>query len=242
MTALGYFNGQSRKINGIQVLLDISSEQKILNVQVKSSPKINEILQNLLVGQGLDAAMTLSPEALRRDDSFIVLELELLQEAILKFVGVLLPDALEKGRPPQELVCRCFGVYQSDIDSFIRGKELSNVSLVHLTEELNAGAACGSCLEELKYFLEQGKQKLLPFPPTASVDASGKRLRIKGLTPKELAELLSEKLPDKSIEVLLVRPPFVLVRSKRGTLSSAQLAELGAWAKEKLLLPLEFRS
>ncbi|MBI2520643.1 MAG: (2Fe-2S)-binding protein [Bdellovibrio sp.] len=241
MTDLNYYNAQSCDVNGIKVLLDISFEQKILNVKVISSLEIDQRFKNLLMGRGLDVAMKLTGEELGRENSFLVLELELLQEAVLNFIGVPRPDALEKGHPPQELVCRCFGVYQSDINSFIKGNEISDLNLVHLTEELNAGAACGSCLKELKFYLEEGKQRYLPFPAKSPVDAAGRRLRIKGLTPKEMAELLSKYLSEKNIEVMSIRPPFVLIRSKGTTLSSIQLRELADWIEEKLSVRLEFR-
>jgi len=54
---------------------------------------------------------------------------------------------------PASLVCRCFGVYESEIISLL--KENSEFGLCEITEHLQAGGGCTSCIEDLEEFIDQ---------------------------------------------------------------------------------------
>ncbi|MCF8059504.1 MAG: (2Fe-2S)-binding protein [Bacteriovoracaceae bacterium] len=54
-----------------------------------------------------------------------------------------------KGRNPEELICRCFGVYRADIHQLIgSGAEIQSIR--DLGDHLQAGIGCGSCHHDLK--------------------------------------------------------------------------------------------
>ncbi len=73
-----------------------------------------------------------------------------------------------KGRNPDHLICRCFGVYKEDIHELI-GSGVEVTGLRDLGDHLQAGIGCGTCrddlLKELKPLLstpvvEEASQKL----------------------------------------------------------------------------------
>lgn len=57
--------------------------------------------------------------------------------------------AYQKGRDPQDLICRCFGVYGADIHELV-GKGIEVNSIRDLGDHLKAGIGCGSCHHDLK--------------------------------------------------------------------------------------------
>jgi bacterioferritin-associated ferredoxin len=57
--------------------------------------------------------------------------------------------AYQKGRDPQDLICRCFGVYGADIHELV-GKGIEVNSIRDLGDHLKAGIGCGTCHHDLK--------------------------------------------------------------------------------------------
>jgi NifU-like protein len=69
-----------------------------------------------------------------------------------------------------ELLCRCFGVYRSQIEKYV--VENKGADLRSLSDEFLVGSACGSCLEMAKTFLpkaEASSEKTTPTKKTQSL-------------------------------------------------------------------------
>lgn len=79
-----------------------------------------------------------------------------------------------------KLICRCFGVYESEIIEALEGAE--SPALKMITDETMAGGGCSSCLKDLKMLHSYYSPSVEPL------------LSSKGMTEVELTKSLSEAL------------------------------------------------
>ena len=55
--------------------------------------------------------------------------------------------------PPQDLVCRCYFVTESEITELVKEKKLTSVGEV--TEACSAGGGCGNCQPEIAQIISK---------------------------------------------------------------------------------------
>lgn len=118
------------------------------------------------------------------------IELRLTVRALwFKTLGVLEKPYLKKSRKPEELLCRCVGVYQGDIkELLLANTELTFDQMIH---QSTAASTCMSCLDDLK----KSWQKTLDHTPTLKpIDSAGRRYRPLNKTPADFALHLDEHL------------------------------------------------
>ncbi len=92
---------------------------------------------------------------------------------ILQITGAEQPIAVYKGKDPQELICRCSAVYESDIRELIEAKlkaEIFEFDLVYkaIGAELMATIGCGSCKHDVETLVGQyiqGERSMEPKVP-----------------------------------------------------------------------------
>lgn len=140
----------------------------------------------------------------------------------------LIPFSFQKGRDPQNLVCRCFGVYKEDIHELI-GSGVEVLTLRDLGDHLSAGVGCGSCHVDLKHILEP----LIPVPvavETKSQQPLWEKLDPQGLAQEIFQVVQSFNSEDSSFELKLkgTRPGGVLLGCK--------WKQIGEEEKVKLLI------
>lgn len=135
--------------------------------------------------------------------------------------------AYQKGRDPQDLICRCFGVYGADIHQLV-GTGIEVKSVRDLGDHLKAGIGCGSCHHDLRQVLEP----LIPAPVEEEAPAPEMSLWEK-LDPQSLAKechRLLGKWNDEhggpqSLELKGAKPGSVLL----------DLKGQGSWTKESAI-------
>lgn len=99
----------------------------------------------------------------------IELPLILLKEAINQYTG----EEIFENSKTQELVCRCFGVYESDIKSLIENER--SFELIDVMKKTCVGGGCGSCMGDVEAIYHNAR---LAFPqiqkPGSLTENSGK--------------------------------------------------------------------
>ena len=82
------------------------------------------------------------------------------RQFILQITAAQLPIPLVTGKDPYELICRCSGVYESDIRDYIKGQlnaenyDFNNV-LKSLGDELLVAIGCASCKIDVENIIEE---------------------------------------------------------------------------------------
>ena len=101
----------------------------------------------------------------------------------------------------EDLVCRCFGVSESEVRRVLSDKKFTDLRAI--IDETCAGGGCGSCTPQLKDLLSEDKDQHFSF-----YCDTGKLPRIDGMTPVEIIlkshDLLSswKDLEKESFEIL----------------------------------------
>ena len=81
------------------------------------------------------------------------------------------------------LVCRCFGVSQKHIDDIL--KKEPTTCLFDITNQTKAGAACGSCENDIQTMIEEFRINQASFLFENNEIRNRKRIRPLGLSPSE---------------------------------------------------------
>jgi len=123
-----------------------------------------EALCEEIPGLSLDEAKAYSSESLYQalresgkihdPTEFIMtpLPLILLKEAIFSYVGKVPTWAEAHNENPNELICRCFGVFKGQIIDAIKDEA---ASVADVSARTKAGAGCGSCHEDIEEFIAE---------------------------------------------------------------------------------------
>lgn len=117
---------------------------------------------------------------------FLVPPLELLERALDQYYGNEVGHSEVSAQSSEELLCRCFGVYKSQVKELVENNE--NVDLKFVSNELRASVGCTSCSDSVISAIDFFKAQA---HASSSVDLSlefdeqGNRVRPLGLTPSE---------------------------------------------------------
>lgn len=104
-------------------------------------------------------------------------------------LGVVDRPAMHKGRSPDELVCRCRGVYESELRELIRPDQM--LSLEELVARTQASRVCQSCRQDVsKIWQDQSAQT----KKVQRRDERGRWHRLGGMTPAEFILALDREL------------------------------------------------
>lgn len=120
-------------------------------------------------------------------DVFFHLPLWLMSAVVDHYRGATITSAQAAKEDFRDLVCRCFGVYRSQIEKVVLKNSAATV--MDMTNELNAAAGCVSCKGEIESLIQQTRDRhgLIPGVDNrrAKIDRFGKRVRLKGMTPAQ---------------------------------------------------------
>jgi len=162
----------------------------------------------------------------------------LYRQFILQITAAELPLSLVTGKDPYELICRCSGVYESDIRDYIKGQlkaenyDFNNV-LKSLGEELLVAIGCTSCKSDVENIIGEyikGGREI-----TEAREQSPESISIKEQLPR-WQSLDSQNLASESfnllkgissqlgveLKLLGTRPGSILIKASR-QLSEEQL-------------------
>lgn len=143
----------------IKVYLDVNQKDEIKNFSYEAKgmrgfipyfSALSLLIQNLTVTEALELSHEDFYDFFDGDDLFhellstghiplIQLPLILLRDAIFQFTGE--ENILE--HRANELICRCFGVYESDLKKLIASER--SFELVDVIKKTHVSAGCGSC-------------------------------------------------------------------------------------------------
>lgn len=152
----------------------------------------------------------------------------LLRSSYHKALNPVPPFDKLSGQRAHTLVCRCFGVYQQELQALIL-KEPS-LSLQELSAETLAGMGCTTCLPDVQEFLLRTREHFeLTDKELGRKDKQGLWVRPMGMTPAQavlkLAPLLEQWCEDHQVQAQMVDLCGHQVRLK-GELNSDQLKSL----------------
>lgn len=147
-----------------------------------------------------------------------------------------IPFDQQKGRPYQNLLCRCFGVYVEDIHELVgRGIEVN--SLRDLGDHLNAGIGCGTCHRDLERTLEPLLSQPIESTEKVSV-ALWQKLDAQNLA-QEIFQLLEDlnKKEKLTLRIKGTRPGGVLLGCQECEISHVEIENLVQKTIESALGP-----
>lgn len=128
---------------------DKNGEASQLFFEYEGSGELQKELENLCLSVNGSAFGQISH--LKSESGFPLIPL-LYRKFIMDIKADHISFAEQKGRDPQKLVCRCFGVYEEDVHELIgSGEEV--LTIRDLGDHLNAGVGCGTCHHDLQVVL-----------------------------------------------------------------------------------------
>lgn len=117
----------------------------------------------------------------------------LLRKALVDYWGIVEATHELQGNPFHELICRCFGVYRSDLVKHIL--ENPQVTAAELSTLSQAGMGCTSCLGDLSDVIQVTRDRFdLVHTKLGAFEKDGSYIRPLGLTPMECLFRLEEAL------------------------------------------------
>lgn len=173
----------------------------------------------------------------------------LYRQFILQITGAELPLSLVKGKDPYELICRCSGVYESEIRDYIKGQLKAenydfNSALLGIGDELLVAIGCASCKSDVENIIGEyikGEREIAEAQEQITPAADTQLPRWQSLDSQNLAResftLLKGISSQLGIELNLLgtRPGSILIKSSRklderqiGTLEKSFEDSLGA--------------
>ncbi|MBT3586660.1 MAG: hypothetical protein HN509_17250 [Halobacteriovoraceae bacterium] len=158
--------------------------------------KIAEICQGLSLEQSLLINPQMLGECSSNQDVFPVPFL-LFRDLLQDFKGQPPTHCQAVSEKPENLVCRCFGVYQREIRAALMAKE--DAKIIDVTNLTRAGGGCTSCLEDIALILKELRYETGFGSSESFFDENGKYRRYGEFTP---AEFLIEL--DKGIKYWIV--------------------------------------
>lgn len=232
----GYFQASLRyqlnQENWIKVYLDVDQKDKIKNFSYESEGMRGFIpyfsaLSLMAPGLTLIEASELSNDDFydffEGDDLFselmesghiplLQLPLILLRDSILQYTGeenILNPKS-------EELVCRCFGVYESDIKKLIETER--SFELVDVIKKTHASAGCGSCKADVEAIYHEAR---FTHPTMISLNTAISGTKVGDLTTAQWVVKIDKAINDfkgqnglQELDLELVKFKFPEVRLK----------------------------
>lgn len=216
----------------IKVFLDIDSKDKIKNFSyvhegmrgfIPYFSALSLIVQNLSLSEALEISHDDFYDFFDEDEIFhelmesghvplLQLPLIILRDAIAQYTGeenIIQPKA-------HELVCRCFGVYASDIKNII-SKERS-FELIDIIKHTQAGAGCGSCKGDVEEIYHEAR---FTHPTVISLNTPTATGKIGDLTTAQWVVKIDKAINDfkgqnglQELDVELVKFKFPELRLK----------------------------
>lgn len=117
----------------------------------------------------------------------------LLRKALTDYWGVVQATHELQGYPFHELICRCFGVYRTQLVKHIL--ENPQVTAAELSALTQAGMGCTSCLSDLTEVIQETRERFdLVHTRLGAFEKDGSYVRPMGLTPMECLFRLEEAL------------------------------------------------
>ncbi len=129
--------------NKIQVNLDVNKDLVLKEIQIGTDEYselyelvLNRELNEILADFQIDTELFLHPF------EYII------RHSIKDYLGKLETDYVYKKYDHRELICRCFGVYQSEIEDCIESKGARSPK--DITDKLLAGGGCTRCVQDIQ--------------------------------------------------------------------------------------------
>lgn len=219
----------------ITVFLDINQKDKIQNFSYEAKgmrgfipyfSALSLLVQDLTITEAMELSHDDFYDFFDGDDLFhellstghiplIQLPLILLRDAIFQFTGeenILEPRAFE-------LICRCFGVYESDLKKLIAGER--SFELVDVMKKTGASAGCGSCKGDVEEIYHEVR---FTHPAMISLNTPTPTGKIGDLTTAQWVMKLDKAienfkvengLPELDLEIIKFKYPELRVKIHR---------------------------
>jgi NifU-like protein len=183
-------------------------------------------------------------------DFYVVPPVELLSNALDKYYGRELGHSNVSGYDSDELLCRCFGVYKSQIKELVEENE--NVDLKLASNELKVSIGCTTCSDSVVKaidFFNSKKRPTLKIDIEREFDEQGQRVRPLGLAPSEFVLKIDtlakswtkeQELKDTELEILSIKGHALKFKVKPNKNAQYILETFNEYANEKLGLVLRF--
>lgn len=193
---------------GITLHVDLDKKDRLRDLYYEApqtSPWIPwlSVLAEFSPGKTFDEALDFSYLAMEGAPEIGVLPVPslLLRDAKHQLMGLPPSHATLMGLPANSLVCRCFGVYQSQIEELVKDKP--KISLAEVSAATMAGAGCASCRLDVELIMKEAALQAGYTEERRHRDSQGRRLRLLGLTPAKFVlkvdPLIQKWLADNQI-------------------------------------------
>ncbi len=159
----------------IKISLDINSTDEILECRYELAPKTKEQtnpvqlkylskVRRLVLNEKIDDVLSLDtldyigelsadekavPLVLTGDIPMINIPFWMVRKLLQNYKGDPLPFSHLKNKKDSELVCRCLGIYESEILAALKDETKNYLKVADLLNDLNLGMVCGSCSEDV---------------------------------------------------------------------------------------------
>lgn len=195
-----------------KLFLDINTKNIILGVYylVEGPESVIQLFSQFAKFMESKSIDAISDFIEYEQEQFFPLVFMMYNQAINKWKGTSKAFCDLNGMDSAQLLCRCFGVYKSEILNLVYDNP--KINLKEITGKLKAGGGCTSCLEDIKNLISEARQTYGIYPEHVKMSDRDKKLLIDGKTPAslllEIEPIYTEWLRKKAIS----RSDFKIVK------------------------------